>query len=226
MRKSLILFLIIIICLPAVFARKPKDKAGKVTDNVFTDKKYNFELSLNDLWKYKISKNKSNFRILFIKKKYEIPIDYIDAPDYTMIPRINVYSDTTSLSVPAFIDSLLSDKFKSKQKKEILKEFEILSNRGGSGMKKEKILPRRRKTLELDGKKGQIWKGQVQYRNEVATSASSMGGKRVYGAYGGSIIGVKKGNQIVLFHVISEWIYFDNTMRDAMEIIYSLKFKE
>ncbi len=226
MRKITIFFLILMICSPIVFARKPKDKAGKVVDRVFTDKKYNFQLTITDLWKYKVNKNKTNFRLVLTKAKYEIPSDYKDAPDYTMIPKINVYADTTSLSVPAFIDSLLSDSFKSKQKKEIYKEFEILSSSGGSGMKKEKIRPRKSRTLEIDGKKGKSWSGQVQYRNEVATSASAAGGKRVYGAYGGTIVGIKKGNQIVLFHVICEWIYFENNTIDAMAVINSLKFLE
>ena len=169
MRKITIFFLILMICSPIVFARKPKDKAGKVVDRVFTDKKYNFQLTITDLWKYKVNKNKNNFRLVLTKAKYEIPSDYKDAPDYTMIPRINVFADTTSLSVPAFIDSLLSDSFKSKQKKEIYKEFEILSSSGGSGMKKEKIRPRKSRTLEIDGKRG-VAKGCAVKKNRHYTT--------------------------------------------------------
>ena len=199
MRKLLILLLIILFVSPAAFARKPIDKAGKVKDNVYKDKQYKFELTLNDLWKYKISKNKDNYRLVLLKNKYEIPVEYQEAPDYTMIPRINVFTDTTSLSVSAFIDSLLSDEFKSDQKKEILKEFEILQSTGGSGMEKEKLLSRKRRNLEIDGKNGFRWTGSVKYRNQVSTSASAAGGKPVYGGYGGAIVGVKNGNQIVLF---------------------------
>ena len=126
-----------------------------------------------------------------------------------------------------FIDSLVSSTFNSGQKKDILKEFEILSSHiGGSGFTQEELVPRNKSVVELDGQRGELWTGQIKYRNEVAVSASSLGGKRVYGAYGGAIVAVKNGNTIVLFHVMSEWNYFENELRDAMTVIKSLTWQK
>jgi len=90
-------------------------------------------------------------------------------------------------------------------------------------MKKEKLLSRKRKSMEIAGERGVYWTGQVKYRNEVATSASSAGGKRIYGAYGGGIIAFKHDDKIFIFHVMCEWTYFENNMSDAFEIINSFQ---
>lgn len=224
MRKLLILMLIALMVVPSVMARRKSKKAGEVEKNVFTDEKYGYQLTLNDLWKYKIQKDNDDFRIILTKSKYEIPPDYLNAPDYTFIPKMVLFVGESKLSANEIIDSLLSDTYESDLKKEVLKEFEIFHRTGGSGMVKEDLLQMGKRPIEIDSTRGTSWTAQVRYTNEVATSAASAGGKRVKGAYGGAIISLKKDNLLYLFHVMGEWTYFQNNMKDAMDIINTLKF--
>lgn len=226
MRKLLLFFMIAIIAVPSVFAARKKDYAGKVKDYVYTDKKYNFSFTLNDEWKSRIQKNKSNFRLVLTQIKYAVPSDYAETPDYTKIPRIVVYVVETNLAPKAFIDSLVSPSYKSDVKKEVLKECEILNMIKSTGFVPEKLVSRKKKTLRIGDIKGAYWTGQVKYTNEVSTSASSQGGKRVKGGYGGAIATVKDGDNMILFHVISEWNYFESVLEDAMKIIKTLELNK
>lgn len=225
MKKVLIVCLTIFLVLPSVFAARKKDKAGKIENDVFTDKKYNFQLTLPDTWKVKVKKNKDNYRMVLTQVDYAIPPDYNNAPDYTMIPRTVVFVGETKLSTAAFIDSMISNSYKSDIKKDIYKEFEILSPPVGSGFKAEKLVPRKRKSIQIGNVKGTRWTGRLKYTNEVAVSASSMGGKRVKGAYGGMIVAIKKDDTILLFHTISEWIYFENIAAEIFGVINTLKWE-
>ncbi len=215
--------MIALLIVPSVFAARKKDKAGKVKDYVYTDKKFNFSLNLNDDWKYKIQKNKGDFRIAFTQVKYGIPSDYANTPDYTKIPRIVVFVVESKLAPRAFVDSLISDSYKSKAKKTVLKEFEILTMMSSTGFVPERLLTRKKKTLQFDKSKGYSWTGQVKYTNEIATSANSVGGKRVKGGFGGGMVAVKDGDNLIVFHVISEWDYFGEVFEEAMSIINTLK---
>ena len=225
MRKSLIILLVVLLAVPVVFARKPKEKAGKVSDNVYIDNNYNFEFPLPEDWKYKIEEKKDNFRVIMTQVNYDIPADYIDAPDYTKIPRIVIYADTSSKSAQVFLDSLVSETYNDDQKKNLMKEFEILNIRSGSSFTAEDLITREKKNIDIAGERGRTWTGQVKYRNEVATSASSMGAKRVSGAYGGAIFAVQKDNRIILIHMICEWNYFEDIYSELMKIVQGLKLK-
>lgn len=225
MRRVLVFALVGALMATTVSARRPKDRAGKVDDGVYVDKKYNFQLTLNSDWKYKIGDNDDDYRLTLTQVNYEVPPNYIDAPDYTKIPRTVVYVDTTTLGVAAFVDSLLSESFGSKQKNEIYKEFEILNdNAGGSGLTREEVVTTQRRFLDIGGERAILWAGRVKYRNEVSVSASSMGGKRVYGGFSGCIVGVKKGSNIILMHTICEENYFESIMAEALRMANSLKW--
>ncbi|UCD63386.1 MAG: hypothetical protein JSW34_11640 [Candidatus Zixiibacteriota bacterium] len=227
MRKSLIIVLVAALAVPSLQARRPRDRAGKVSDGVYTDKKYGFQINMTEGWKYKIKDNEDKLRLVLLQLNYEIPTHYAEAPDYTKIPTVAVYVDTTSMSVPAFIDSLVSETFSSKQKKDIYGEFEIL-NRGasGSGMTREELVPRLRKYVEIGGETGLLWTGKSKYRNEIAASASAMGAQRVYGGLAGSIVGVKRDNTIILIHTICEENYFEAVLNESMAIINTLQWVE
>ncbi len=227
MRKLLIMVLIGAMLVPAVQARRPKKRAGAVDGGVFVDAAYNFKLTMLSDWKYKIGDADDNVRLVLTQNNCEIPPQYLNAKDYTRIPRVVVYVDTTSMTAAAFIDSLVSEDFKSDQKKRIYGEFEILSsNSDGSGMTRERLVPRQRRPMEMGGERGLIWSAKVKYRNEISESESSMGAERVYGGYEGSIAGVKKGDLIILFHTMCEEDYSDDVMSEVTEFMNSLSFGE
>lgn len=225
MRRLVIVGIILLMAFPSVFAARKKDKSGKVTDGVYTDKKYDFQFTINDGWKYKTQKNKNNYRLVLTQKNYQIPSYYMQAEDYTLVPRLVVWGGETDMSPAAFVDSLLSDSYNSDQKKDLYKEFELIAEgASSSGTYREKLVPRGKKTIELGGEKGFFWKGNVKYMKEVALSASSSGGKRVNGAYGGGIVAVKNDKMIVVFHFICEWVYYQQVEAEVLEMIHTLKW--
>ena len=225
MKKLILACLVLALFVPSLQARKKEKKAGKVKDLVYTDKKYDFSFSINKGWKSAVQLDKENFRVVLTQRSYETPHDYLNAPEYTKVPRIVVYADTSSISTLVFLDSLVSGTYSSDQKKEILKEFEIIDEQAiEEGTERDKTVTRKRRTITIDELPAALWEGKANYRKYVSTSVSAIGGKRVYGAYGGGIVVAKKDNTIVLFHVISEWDYFANIMQDALTMITTLNW--
>ena len=214
MKRFIILCLMLLMCTPAVDARKKQKKAGTITDSVYHDDKYGFDLTIHDNWKVKISKDKENMRLLLTQRNFAIPSDYINAPNYTYTPQMVLYVDTTTFGVHPFIDSLTSDDYKSKQKKEILKEFEFLNE--------PDQIPKRRSRMEIAGKSALLWKAQAKYEKEVVESASSTSGRMVHREYGGAIAAVKVGDNIILFHVMTEWEFFEPVLLEVLPMIKSL----
>jgi hypothetical protein len=215
MKKLLLLVLALLLMVPTVDARRKGKKAGEITGNVFRDNVYGYELTVHDNWKAKIGKEGENVRLLLTARNYGIPQDYLDAKDYTKIPELVVFVDTTSLSAHAFIDSLTSPDFKSGQKSNILKDFAILNE--------PELIPMQRTRMEIGGESALLWKAQAKYKKEVQESANSLSGKIVNRSYGAAIAAVKLDNYIVMFHVMSEWEFFEAVLREALPMIESLK---
>jgi len=225
MKRFIIALIVLVLAVPGLQARKPKKKAGTVEGTTYIDAQYGFTLNLVDGWKYKVNKDKDNYRLVLTQKNFQVPPDYMDAPDYTQIPRLVVYVDTSSMKPLPFLDSLISDSYSSKQKKALMKEFEIFNDNTDN---RKKIVPRKRKVLTVNDNRGVLWTAQGKYTNYVSLSSSSTGGgeKRVYGAYGGAVAVVMKDNIVVAFHLISEWQYFPEVLEQAMEVVNSLKWPD
>ena len=228
MKRLLRMALMILVCVPAGFARRKKVKAGTIDNKVYVDNDYGFQMPVTEGWKTKIGSQKDHFRLYLVQKNYEVPPDYMDAPDYTQVPRIVVWADTTTLGAAAFIDSLVSKTFKSKQKKEIFKEFDLLNEASaGSGTYRDPVVQKGRKTIKIDGAKGLRYNGRATYMKEVALSASSTGsGKRVRGAYGGTIVALKQGDVIVIFHMMCEWNYYNGIDEMMMNMVNALEWSK
>ena len=105
--------------LPSVQGARKKNKAGVVKDYVFTDKQFNYSLTLNEGWKYKVQKEKATTRLVLTKVDFGIPPDYRSAPDYTKIPRMVVSVVETNMGAVEYIDSLVSDSYNSDEKNEL-----------------------------------------------------------------------------------------------------------
>jgi hypothetical protein len=196
-------------------ARKQQDLAGKVENATYSDGKYNFSMGIPSTWDFSIKKDKSPIRMTLSKKSYDIPIQFQHAPNYTTIPKIMVYVDTTNLSTEQFIDSLLSNKFNSKQKNALLNEFPVLYG--------DFILKRRIKIQVGDVVGGRI-SGQTKYTKEVQRQGSESDlADVVTDFYGGSVFFIKNGNNIIIFHLICEWRYFEVIDKDFAEILNGFK---
>ncbi len=216
MKKALIVGFALLAVVGSVEAGRKKEKTGKVENGIFTDATHGFSLTAGDNWNVKTFDAESNFRVSFAEKKYDIPPDYLQAPDYTKVPRLIVWVDTSSMGAFPFIDSLISESYKSKQKSEILKEFELLSERT--------VLPKGRKPFNIGDDKGVIWEGRAAYKREIQTSASGTATRLVNLAYYGAIIAVKHGDKVVAFHVECEEAFYDTIIKDVTAILNSLKW--
>ncbi len=210
--------------IPTAYAGRQKEMSGSVENNVYKDKKYDFTLTLNDNWKYSLQKNDENFRLLLTQRNYDIPPAYVNATDYTQIPRIVLWTDTTSLRPFAFLDSLISETWRTSQKKELLKELEILSTVPASGTQREQAVPRARKPVEVGGEQGVLWQAKSKYVKEIETSAGAAAGTRINGAYGGAIVAVKHDKRIYVFHLMTEWDFFEPVLQQALKIIGTINF--
>ncbi len=228
LRKFVIIALLIAIAVPSGFARRKKPKAGKLENNTYTDVGYGFKITLPEGWKVKVGYAKDHFRLSLVQKKYEIPPDYLNTPDYTQVPKIIVWADTTTMGATAFVDSLVSPTFKSEQKKNIYKEFELLNEAlVSSRTYRDPLVQKKRRMIEVDGSRGVLWAGRATYLKEVALSASATGGgKRVRGAYGGNVIALKKDNRIVVFHMMCEWNYFDDIEEILINMVKGLTWTD
>ncbi len=220
LKKILLSGLLVVLAAPAVTARRKIEKSGEIKDGVFIDKTYHFQFKIHENWKPHLGKKKDPFRISLVQRDYGIPADYQSAPDYTTVPRIDVYAGKCNQGVFPFVDSLLSDTYSSKQKKTILKEFEILNQKD--------LIPRGRRILELGGSKAIRVDFQAKYVKEVQMSTSTLAGKRVYGSYGGTIVAVKDKdtNRIVIFHLMCEWEFFEPVMGEVMQMVGTFKWTD
>lgn len=224
MKRFTISVFVLLVGVSSVPAGRLKDMSGSVENNVFKDKKFNFSLTFSEAWKHALQKNEDNFRLLLTQRNYDIPPSYINAPDYTQIPRIVLWTDTTSLSPFAFLDSLVSETWRTNQKKEMLQEFEILSSIPASGTSREAAIPRGRKPVDIGGEQGVLWQAKSKYVKEIELSAGAQAGTRINGAYGGAIVAVKHDNRVLAFHFMCEWDFFDAVLNDVLKIIGSLTF--
>lgn len=215
MKQLLIALLLTTLIFSAAEGRK-QDKSGEVINNTYTDGNYPFKITFGDVWKHTVKKDNDNIRLILTQKKYDIPPAYTHAPNYTTVPKITVLVDTTSLPLDMFVDSLLSNAYKSDQKKSIISEFPILV--GDYQMKK-------RFKTSAGGAEGTQILAQLKYTISVQGSGSgSDRGEIVTDFQGGSIFFVKKDNNIYMMHFIGEWRYFDSLQKDFAEVIKGFEF--
>jgi len=218
MKKVVVACVLVALICNVALARK-KDKAGSVKDNVFTDLKYGYSLDISDEWKYSIKKNKDNTRLILTQKNYEIPTHFLHAPNYTTVPKVTIIVDTTSLPIKLFVDSLLLENVKSKQRKSILAEFPLLY--GDFQLKK-------RAQMSIGEVEGVRITGQQQYTIQVQRQGSQSNlGDVVTDFYGGSVFFAKVDDEhIILFHFICEWRYYESLDPVFEKLLEGLKFPD
>ncbi len=207
MKRWMMWGIVLLVVATAAFAARKKEAAGVVKDKVYQDAEYGFQFKVNDNWSAKVNKTDLNSRVILIQKNWATPPQYAAAKDYTYIPHVVVFADTTSLSAGAFIDSVLSPTYKSKAKKEITKEFEFLDL-------PDRVVKNRR-VMTVAGQTAVMWHAESKYVKEIAETASSSAGIRVSGAYSGMMLAVKSGNVILLYHLMCESNFFNEVMTEV-----------
>jgi hypothetical protein len=207
MRRWFVWGLVLFVAAATIFAARRKEAAGVVKDKVYQDSEYGFQFKIHENWSAKVNKADLNSRVVLIQKNWAVPPQYAQAKDYTQIPHLVVFADTSSLNARAFIDSLVSPTYKSKAKKEILKEFEFLSL--------PDIVVKDSRPITVAGQTAVMWRAESKYVKEIQETASSIAGIRVSGGYSGMMLAIKKGDVIVLYHLMCENNFFNEVLTEV-----------
>lgn len=216
MKRIVVIALALLVTVGSAHAGRKREKTGTVEGGVFTDSKYGFTLTADDNWDFKTMDAEDPFRVSLTQKKFDVPPDYASAPDYTKVPRITLFVENSSFGPFAYVDSLLSRTYKSKMKSVIGREFDILNE--------PDVTTRTRRPFTLGEDKGVRWDGVAKYKKQVQISATDVGGKLVNGRYMASILAVKHGDLVLVFHVMCEDMAYENVIAQALGIINSLKW--
>lgn len=225
MKRLILVVLALAVCFSLADARRKAAKAGEFENGWFVDSEYGFKFQVPDGWSVSIKEKDDPVRLVLVQKNYQVPPDYLDAEDYTQVPRMTVYVAESEWSAIAFRDSLLSKSYENEQKKGIMKYFEILNDMAvGEGTKREAVITKDRKSIYVDSLPGASWFGKSQYIKSITLSASSQSGKRVYGDYAGTIVVVKNGDKILLFHLMTEGMFHAAVWNELQPMMQSIEW--
>jgi len=210
MKRYLIVFLAVLFAFGIASARK-KDKAGRIENGVYNDNVYGFSMVIPDEWDSSIKKEEDPIRLILTKKQYDIPTQFQYAPNYTKAPKVTVLVDTTSMKLDWFVDSLLNDKYGSKQKKKILQNLEILYG---------DYVPKKNSKVSFGSTEGILISGERRYTIQVQRAGYESDKADVVTDYfGGSVFFAKKGNQLIMIHFICEKRYFSTLDQVFMKLL-------
>ena len=201
-------------CIPTVNARKKKKKdlSGKITDNVFVDKKFNYQLIIPETWKAKIKKNEDDLRVSLIQKKPKIPDDF-DSPIYAVTPVINIYIAEISYSPEKYIDSLISDTYNSELKKKIMAEIKIYDHE----LQFQWLRNIQKKSARINKLPAVLWNGKANHETKFVYWTQPRD-------YGVTIICVKKDNLILIFAMRCEEQFARELSDELLKIAETLKW--
>jgi hypothetical protein len=217
MKRLVLVLLSLVLVVSIADARRKKEYAGVVKEDIYQDSKLPLQIKIGENWKASIGDENAPIRLVLIQKKFGIPNDYRDAVDYTYIPKVAIWADTSTLSAQAMLDSLVSPNYKSKQKKEMLMDFDILSQ--------SDVTPRGKRMFTLAGETAVNWDGEAKYAKDIAV-ASSNAGIHVNRKYHGTIIGVKHEGVVYFFHIMCEDEFRDGVMAEVKSMLDSVVFKK
>jgi len=217
MKKILIAVLALAMMVNLAAARRGAKKAGEITDGVYYDRTYDFSLEIpEDVWNTSIKKDKDRVRLILTKDQYDIPIHFTHAPNYTQVPRITVYIDTLPMDLRMYVDSLLSDEYKSDQKNKIIEEFDLLFG---------DYNPRSMTKVKVADAEGYFTMGERQYTMTVAKAGSEADrGDVVTEYYGGGIYFFEHDNHVYMFHFICENLYASVEIQDFTKLMEGFAF--
>jgi len=214
MKRLIIIMLAIMICMPSAFARKKKEKSGKIKDNIYTDSKYEFKMTLLENWSAKLQKPDADFRIIMSQNEHEIPPALMPYPHKAMVPEVKIYITESEFGPLVFIDSLVSNTYKSDAKKDILSEIVFIEE----GVDYDGLFPDVRKGMKINEKQGGRWEGHADYTVKQGLTETT---KRSYGT---GILTVKKDDMMLVFQLSCERRFFPKVFKEVVTMVESLEW--
>lgn len=222
MKKFTILVIALLLCVPSIVqsGRKRAPKSGKIIDNVFTDTKYNFQITVPEGWETKRFK-KDDFSRLSIKKpKSKLKKMASGLQRQVDGPQVNFWILKSELVYTDFIDSLLSDEYSSKLKKAFIKG---IHPRWETGIFYNFTTDRKRQFKQF-GHKTVMWNGFIEYTH---ISTNMYGVDNIKRKYGGTIyIMENKNGLMLLISVVSHKEVIKEVIEELQPILNSLKWNK
>lgn len=195
-----------------------KKKTGQVEENLYTDIRFNFQITGLPNWKMKTEKEPSLLRVWMTQKNYKVS-RISSASQYTpAIPTILILADTTSLSL-AEVESCLFHKAKKlKNRDDYIMRLDLIPNSEYLGVGEVMIdsIPARMYTLK------QKYLKPVE---DIRQRNSPLGGTVIIEDFlAGHVILFKKGNNIYMVQFSCEREFFAPTNEEFQKIMKSWKF--
>ncbi|UCD17738.1 MAG: hypothetical protein JSV44_02215 [Candidatus Zixiibacteriota bacterium] len=216
MKRFLIVCLALLACFGTVSARKKSPKSGKIENNVYTDSKYNFQLTLLENWEAKLQKPKKKLRLVLTQNDHEIPGELMQFPSMAKVPGLDIYIVKVPFTPAAFVDSLVSNSYKSKIKKEVLKDLIALEETVVfDGLTTEK-----KRGVKIDNKQAFQWEGVSHYTKKLGM------GETIPRTYAVALTAIKNGDNMMVFVLECERTFFHKIIKEVTAMIESLKWPE
>ena len=216
MKRFLIVFLVLLFCVPGAFARKKSKKSGVIDDNVYTDAQYDFKVTILENWEAKLQKPKKMHRLELTQKDHEIPPELMQFPSMAMVPALNFHIGEVDMPPAVFVDSLISNSYSSDMKKDVYKDLLALEeNVTFDGLKTT-----RKDRIEIDGKEACQWQGTVHYTKKLGM------GDTIPRIYSVGMITIKNGDLMMTCMVECENMFFADIFTEVLEIVKSVKWPD
>lgn len=215
-KRLLIIFMIVLIAVPAVFARRKSKKAGDIDKLVYTDNMYNFSFTLLDNWDPDVQKEDAMMRLEMIQEDHKIPPELMQYPQMARTPKIQVFvSDEGEDATPQlFIDNIIDMKYKSDIKGEIMKEIAVLEeNITFDGFDQSQ-----KNLIEIDGKQAIQWVGSADYTKDLGM------GETIPRSYAVCFIAIKNGKEMLTFSMICENQFMGDIFEEMKKMAESVKW--
>nr|MBN2278033.1 hypothetical protein [candidate division Zixibacteria bacterium] len=216
--KRLLISLFLVIFIFNICAARKKDKAGEIENGIFYDKDYNYSLVIPEGWSTSVKKGDSDIRLILTKDQYDIPIHFQHAPNYTQVPKVTVYAGPSMMNLDWFVDSLLSDVYKSDQKKDILNACEILYGN---------YISKRRSKISLGKIDGYLLAGERKYTIQVQRAGyESDKADVVTEFFAGDMFLTEHNGQLIIFHFICERLYYKMLEKEFLDLLNGFQFTD
>jgi len=212
------IFLFILSIFQLSFAQKKR--TGEVEGNVFTDKRFGYNLTFLSNWKLKTEKEPSLIRATLTKKNYEVDRTTRFASYEVTIPTIIIIADTTQITLEEFSEALLKDKKKLKNRQEYVLKLDFLTDA-------EKI---EEKEVLVDSVRTKMLTFRKKYLKTVEDPrklSSSEGGNVIVEEFiVGYLLLFKKGANMFVVQFSCERQFIGPNHREFTAIMEGWKFKK
>jgi len=214
MKRLIVIVLVLLTCLPALYARRKSPKSGEIKKNVYTDATYDFKFKLLENWDPELRKPDDNIRLVLQQEDHEIPPDLMQYPQMARVPEMEVYITEMDMHPSVFVDSMVSQTYSSDVKNDILGPIKVVEER----ISFEGLRTLNKRSTMIDSLEAVIWQGTVHFIKDLGM------GETIPRTYAVGFIGVKNGDLMLAFMMSCEEMFVGDVFTEVIEMAESLQW--